>query len=161
MPDEIDTQTLRRLEMLETDVSELKTDVARIGPQLSTMLSKLDNLEDKESRPINVIGVAGLVLTVIGAIIWFNQQLNLHIQEPGHLLTEVNSANIEKLDNVLQREMRILDELTSQEIEALDVVLQREIALNRQVLESKIDQLNQRHDALRNAFQRANIPEAD
>ena len=49
--------------------------------------------------------------------------------------------DLEKLDIVLQREMRLLDDVASERVEKLDVVLQRELQLNDEIIKKELSSL--------------------
>lgn len=125
-----------QLRLLTEDVRSISQSVSALTTSQSAGFERLMSRIDSATRPnMGVMGAwAGVVLTIGGMI------GSSYVRDITRIEADGKSAlnkfeletitHLDRLDIVLQREMRLLNDTIETQITGLDTVLQREISLN-------------------------------
>jgi len=155
-----DNSTEGRLSRLEATTHALADSQAKMVDQMAAGFKELKDSSKVQWGPL--ISAAGVLLAIGGMFgtgltdklaLMHERQLEaeerfyLHEHSTGHAglaqIVEGNGDSLEKLDEVLQREMRILDSRMETVIEGLDERLQIEMRLLTTPIQQRLDDLDE------------------
>lgn len=157
-----DSFIFNRFNELEREVAGISTAVRGIEDQYHSLIRVVENLRNdfrtgSQTDWKTVIAAIALIVT-IGALALapvyqstreisayqkqIQNELRRHKENDGHrpMTQRVKAleAGVDKLDNVLQREMRLLDQESIDRIQYLEKILHREIQSSNELMEQRL-----------------------